>query len=338
MTNRRLSLVLALWAVVASLFAQKYHDAAAFDAYGHVKWILTDVGLYYFGEDGRLDKSKSTALADYDKYQIERNASGYISKITTDFEVQTFAYTADHRLAKITVKGGSNYSVGYERDDDQGYQTETTKVLSGRQENTSVRYFRHKDAENWVCKTVNTGGNYKIEKRVVGYWFDQANYTAAPSQSITLMEMLDNPGMLPVDIFKYKFGELKKMVKEKGYKINVSQSSLTVDDFPRTYHNLTVYPHLFGLTAKEPPYLSEFRLVARRGQTNAVYALTLLVDELLSRNIPMKTLAQYPDRHKGYGVVFTYHGYPCRVMVNEDYASTSHIMVEMYKNENYFRK
>ena len=69
--NKRFSLALVLCSIFTTLFAQNYHDAAAFDAYGHVKWILTDVGMYYFGEDGRLDKSKSTALADYEKYQIE---------------------------------------------------------------------------------------------------------------------------------------------------------------------------------------------------------------------------------------------------------------------------
>ena len=58
--NKRFSLALVLCSIFTTLFAQNYHDAAAFDAYGHVKWILTDVGMYYFGEDGRLDKSKST--------------------------------------------------------------------------------------------------------------------------------------------------------------------------------------------------------------------------------------------------------------------------------------
>ena len=335
--NKRFSLALVLCSIFTTLFAQNYHDAAAFDAYGHVKWILTDVGMYYFGEDGRLDKSKSTALADYEKYQIERNASGYISKITTDFETQTFTYTTDHRLAKIMVRGASNYSVSYERDDDQGYQTETTKVLSGQQENTSVRYFCHKDAENWVCKTVNTGGNYKTEKRVVGYWFDQTDYTIAPAQSISLMEMLDNPAMLPVDIFKYKSNEVKKMLKEKGYKTSTFQGFVQIEDFACTYHNLKVEPYMVCLTGKTPPHMSYFRIVARAGQTCTPHAMTLLVEELLAQNIPLKVFAQYPNRHKGYGVMFVYHGYPCRVMVNTDYVNISQIVVEMYKNEHYVR-
>ena len=333
--NKRFSLALVLCSIFTTLFAQKYHDAAAFDAYGHVKWILTDVGMYYFGEDGRLDKSKSTALADFEKNLIERNASGYISKITTDFETQTFTYTTDHRLAKIMVRGASNYSVSYERDDDNGYQTETTKVISGRQDNTSERYFRHKDAENWVCKTVSTGGNYKTEKRVVGYWFDQANYTVAPAQSISLMEMLNNPAMLPVDIFKYESKEVKKMLRDKGYKTSTFQGYVQIENFVRTYHNLKVDPYVVCLTGKTPPYMSYFCLIAHAGQTCTPYAMTLLVDELLAQHNPLKVIAQYPDRNKGYGVMFTYHGYPCRVMVNEDYVTISQIVVEMYKNEHY---
>lgn len=47
-------LLLALIATVQSVSAHQYHDAAAFDAYGNVKWVLTDVGLLYFNEDGRL--------------------------------------------------------------------------------------------------------------------------------------------------------------------------------------------------------------------------------------------------------------------------------------------
>lgn len=41
-------LLLALIATVQSVSAHQYHDAAAFDAYGNVKWVLTDVGLLYF--------------------------------------------------------------------------------------------------------------------------------------------------------------------------------------------------------------------------------------------------------------------------------------------------
>lgn len=91
-------LLLALIATVQSVSAHQYHDAAAFDAYGNVKWVLTDVGLLYFNEDGRLDKSKSTALSDYEKYQIERDATGYVKKITTDFETMYFTYDAEHKL------------------------------------------------------------------------------------------------------------------------------------------------------------------------------------------------------------------------------------------------
>lgn len=103
-------LLLALIATVQSVSAHQYHDAAAFDAYGNVKWVLTDVGLLYFNEDGRLDKSKSTALSDYEKYQIERDATGYVKKITTDFETMYFTYDAEHKLTKKTVRGSSNYS------------------------------------------------------------------------------------------------------------------------------------------------------------------------------------------------------------------------------------
>ena len=54
--NKRFSLALVLCSIFTTLFAQNYHDAAAFDANGHVKWILTDVGMSYFGEDGPLNK------------------------------------------------------------------------------------------------------------------------------------------------------------------------------------------------------------------------------------------------------------------------------------------
>ncbi len=105
MSRIRYVLLAAFMLLCQMGYAQKYHDAAAFDAYGNVKWILTDVGLLYFNEDGRLEKSKSTALSDYEKYQIERDAAGYMKKITTDFETLIFTYDANHKLIKKTGKG-----------------------------------------------------------------------------------------------------------------------------------------------------------------------------------------------------------------------------------------
>ncbi len=313
----------ALLAVLAMLcqigHAQKYHDAAAFDAYGHVKWILTDVGLLYFNEDGRLDKSKSTALSDYEKYQIDRDAAGYVKKITTDFEVMTFAYDSDGKLVKKTVRGSGNFTTTLERDADNKYQTETTRVLSGRQENTSIKYNCNSDGSNWVCKATNTGGEMKSEKRVVGYWFDSSVYTGDPGKNISVPGLLDNPCSLSVDWFKCTADELKKMMKGKGLKVK-SSSGLLSTDYPQTWRGLSVYFFSVSHSSKKNPYKLSFMFHEKPlKKTAASHTLTLMIDELLDKNIPLKVVARFGkygmagQLRQEYGVSFTYKGYPCEL-------------------------
>ena len=338
MKRMKYCLLLVLISVVQSVSAQQYHDAAAFDAYGNVKWILTDVGLLYFNEDGRLDKSKSTALSDYGKYQIERDATGYVKKITTDFETLLFTYDAEHKLVKKTVRGSGNYSTTYERDNNSNYQTETTRALSGRQENTSIKYYCHKAGDNWIFKEVNEGGDMKNEKRVVGYWFDQTNYVGDATKNISLFTILDNPGLLHLDIFKYKTKELKKMLQDKGEGVKSSMGSLDFKDYDKTYHGMKLTPYILSVSLKEVPYCYKCDVMTKALKTNAVYTMSLLVEDLLAKNVPLKVVAKYGGssvRHKGYGVSFMYNGRLCKIMTNDDFISTSWIEIKMYKSDHY---
>lgn len=338
MSRIRYVLLAAFMLLCQMGYAQKYHDAAAFDAYGNVKWILTDVGLLYFNEDGRLEKSKSTALSDYEKYQIERDAAGYVKKITTDFETLIFTYDANHKLIKKTVKGGSNYTTIYERDENSNYQTETTKVLSGRQENTAIKYYCHKAGDNWIFKEVNEGGDMKNEKRVVGYWFDQTNYMGDAAKNISVFTILDNPGLLHLDIFKYKTKELKKMLQDKGVNVKSSMGNLDFKDYDKTYHGMKLIPTVFSVSLKDEPYLYQCNVMTRVLKTNMVYTMSLLVEDLLAKNVPLKVVAKYGGssvRHKGYGVSFMYNGRPCRIVTNDDNYSTWWIEIKMYKSDHH---
>lgn len=338
MNRMKYWLLLALMVISRSVSAQQYHDAAAFDAYGNVKWILTDMGLLYFNEDGRLDKSKSTALSDYEKYQIERDAAGYVKKITTDFETQLFAYDANHKLSKKTVRGGNNYTTVYEREGNSNYQTETTRVLSGRQENTAIKYYCHKAGDNWIYKEFCEGSDMKNEKRVVGYWFDQTNYAGDAAKNISVFTILDNPGLLHFDIFKYKTKDLKKMLQDKGVNVKSSMGSLDFKGYDKTYHGMTLSPTIFSVSLKEEPYLYQCNVMVKILKTNMVYTMSLLVEELLAKNVPLKVVAKYGGsavRDKGYGVAFMYNGRPCRIVTNDDYTSTNWIEIKMYKSDHY---
>lgn len=337
-------LLLALIATVQSVFAHQYHDAAAFDAYGNVKWVLTDVGLLYFNEDGRLDKSKSTALSDYEKYQIERDATGYVKKITTDFETMYFTYDAEHKLTKKTVRGSSNYSTTYERDAENKYQTEVTRMLSGRQENTAIKFRTYDDGENWICKSVKEGGESKIEKRVVGYWFDMSNYKIEDaSKAMSLIDILDNPGMLQVDIFKYKARELNKMLMAKGIKGGISYKEFYKI---KNYHGMFLNPSVLALSSKEFPRWYKCYVDPSLNQRSSTYTLTLMVDELLAKKLSLKVIARFgtygmsQQVREEYGVSFKYNSYPCEV-INQirwipnkgEKLNAGQLEIGMYKSE-----
>ncbi len=339
MTRIRYALLAVLTMLCQMGHAQTYHDAVAFDAYGHVKWILTDVGLLYFNEDGRLDKSKSTALSDYEKYQIDRDAAGYVKKITTDFETMTFAYDSDGKLVKKTVRGSGNFTTTIERDADNKYQTETTRVLSGRQENTSIKFNCDSDGSNWVCKATNTGGEMKSEKRVVGYWFAPSAYTSDLGKNISVPGLLDNPCTLSVDWFKCTSDELKKMMKQKGLKVN-SSSGLLSADYPQTWRGLSIYFSSISQSSKKNPYCLSFMFHEKPlKKTAAPHTLTLMIDELLDKNIPLKAVARFGTYgmagrfRQEYGVSFTYKGYPCELL-NQIHvlkeADMSHVKLYMY--------
>ncbi|MBO5873945.1 MAG: hypothetical protein J6Q35_02800, partial [Rikenellaceae bacterium] len=84
---------------------RKYYDAVAFDAIDHPEYIITKEGYIVFNRDGSLNKAKSTALAEFSKYEIVRDAKGYPIKIVTEFETTTFKYTDLHMIAEKTIKG-----------------------------------------------------------------------------------------------------------------------------------------------------------------------------------------------------------------------------------------
>lgn len=104
-------------------------------------------------------------------------------------------------------------------------------MLSGRQENTAIKFRIYDDAENWICKSVKEGNSSKKEKRVVGYRFDMSNYVIedASKRTMSLIDILDNPGMLQIDIFKYKARELNKMLTAKGIKGGISYKRILQD-------------------------------------------------------------------------------------------------------------
>lgn len=227
---------------------QRYYDAAAFYLLGDVQYLFTSTGILYFNEDGSLNKIKSTALNDYNKYDIQRNANGYPIKIITDHEEILLEYYEGGRLSKRTVRGSSNYITTYSHSESSSsisesnppltktvFLTEETKHLHGGSFEVSIqRYMCEQDYKgNWF---IRANGNDKSYRTAV-YYSTMIEHKQKENHT-TAIEMIENPIFVEGgrDLFYVPFKEMKKLNKSMKLKGTQFMGSLDFKELERTFY------------------------------------------------------------------------------------------------------
>ena len=239
---KKILFIFALTIISITAFAQKYHDAAAFDAYGNVRTIYTDIGNYEFNKDGSLDIKKSTALSNYKKYDITRSSNGYITNIVNDYETQTFSYDNNGKLIMMEVHGNSNYIINYERN--SIYQTETTKMLSGPSQISSIKYHLKYQGKNWVQKKVGYDSSDKGIYRFVTSWdgYEKLMSSNLGSDITSISIFIESPLFISGYPFFQKYSDLKKTLSKEKMKLGEWNNDMSIINCPKTYKGLRLMP------------------------------------------------------------------------------------------------
>lgn len=321
---KKIYLTISLLLCALFIHAQKYHDAAAFDAYGNVRFILTDVGFYRFNKDGSLEKKASTALDEYEKYVITRSADGYITKIVDDFNTTSYFYDESKKLIKKSVRGKSNYSITYERIVEKNRTPqirEVTKILDGPQENTAVTFWCEGiDDKNWLLKRCAEGGKETTEKRYITFWLEGEEPQNDGETAVSVLKILEDPLFLDTkeDMMEKNREDIMKIIKSKNIKYDRFAS--VYYDFAncdKTYYQRQITPTLFCYKKETPstidckidvPYLLEI--------PNDFY-VGKIIDELAASGFKLKVLAEFKKDFDGnyngevYGVTFKYNNHYC---------------------------
>lgn len=183
---KRVVFASAITFVVSVLYAQKYHDAIAFDMKGNVKeCTITDnresfssVAKYYFSQSGEL-LSEIDGSSEMEVYNHLRDSKGFLigysikrrfgKQHVGDYE---FEYNDANRIKKKTFRFYS--SIGGRE------MTETTEYMYGEGEvfktvstlNSILYYIKSFDNRgNWIKrrKIIKDGINYD-EQRLIVYW------------------------------------------------------------------------------------------------------------------------------------------------------------------------
>ena len=240
-------ILLLLSLVCIPAIAQRYHDAALFNApNGKVKYIEYNTGRICFDEDGKIDFKQSTYLTLYDKFEISYDEQGYPVTLTTNIDEQTIKYDEKHRISSRQFKGESKYMVVY-----QYFKNEVLMrqqfIENGKINTVTTRYYQNSfdDRANWTSKRGKTEGNssinttstnfsfnpwvsgsfgnasstkvdYDNEDRVIAYWTDNHFVKTDSPNELSLTDENDLlPFFLP-DLKKYTPSEIKKSLREKG--------------------------------------------------------------------------------------------------------------------------
>lgn len=240
-------ILLLLSLVCIPAIAQRYHDAALFNApNGKVKYIEYNTGRICFDEDGKIDLKQSTYLTLYDKFEISYDEQGYPVTLTTNVDEQTIKYDEKHRISSRQFKGDTKYTIVY-----QYYQHEIIMrqqfLENGRINTITTKYYQisFDDRDNWTSKRGKTEGNtlvnttttsfafnpwgagsfsnassrnvdIDLEDRVIAYWTDNH---FAKTDSPNELSLTDENDLLPFflpDLKKYTPSEIKKSLREKG--------------------------------------------------------------------------------------------------------------------------
>lgn len=243
--RHRILLLLSLVCIPA--IAQRYHDAALFNApNGKVKYIEYNTGRICFDQDGKIDLKQSTYLSLYDKFEISYDEQGYPVTLTTNVDEQTIKYDEKHRISSRQFKGETKYTIVY-----QYYQYQVIMrqqfLENGRLNTVTTKYHQisFDDRDNWTSKRGKTEGNTFVnttstnfsfnpwvsgsfgssssrqvdmdnEDRVIAYYTDNR---FAKTDSPDELSLTDENDLLPFflpDLKKYTPSEIKKSLRENG--------------------------------------------------------------------------------------------------------------------------
>lgn len=167
-------ILIALFALVATAQAQKYHDAIVNEAVGNVKSITTSIGgmseTIEFTADGRMVKE---AMSDrvYD-------ANGYITSCTAEMQgvkgKLTITYGANHRVTKqqLSIMGGTVTQIFTYDSKGQVSKEDMTMAGGGMSQSMTTTYtYQSFDSHgNWTSRTASMGGQTMNQTRTIVYY------------------------------------------------------------------------------------------------------------------------------------------------------------------------
>lgn len=228
-------------------YAQRYHDAAMFNApYGHIKSIEYKEGCVYFTDNGLIALDSSSYISGYKKYNIKHNSEGYPIELITDIDHTLFEYDSEWRIIKRTLMAPKRIIYDYTYRNDGTVHITTTEYEGGTPHKTGTIYdLNFYDGKgNWTQKGTkgkevveqevtqfNSGTvgdphihthvlnhtkivGRKSEQRDIRYYHNFIFQRSASPYEISIIDAIDDPLFLGVgnDIKK-----IDKIVKNNGY-------------------------------------------------------------------------------------------------------------------------
>ena len=164
----KLLLHLLLVCVTIPCYAQKFHDAALFNAAnGNIRYIETLDGRISFTKDGKIDKANSPYLSTYNTYNVQYNTKGYPIQLTTDFDKTKFEYDDNNRIKKRVITGSTNMTLTYDYDNNLNKVKETKVVLEGGRPQKAETIYdvnTFDSRNNWIQRGVS--GNAHTDTHV----------------------------------------------------------------------------------------------------------------------------------------------------------------------------
>lgn len=340
-----------LFSMTISCYAQKYHDAALFNAAnGNICYIETSDGRISFTQDGKIDKENSPYLSLYNTYKIQYNDNGYPILLTTDFDKTTFEYDNNNRIIKRTITGSTNMNLKYDYDNYHNKVTETKTILEGGKPKIAETIYdvntfdsrnnwkqrgctgtAHTDTKvtrtqiglvvsGYISEHVSTSTYYSgdsNELRLICYWgYDHFKNDA--NSDIDFIEALKNPFLLKNTKCDIQPKDLEKNLKDSKLNYDYIKGSLKKRDIIMKTSDTTCfgYPLIFHADyfrdMKSIKY--DFTIVMDGKDKDDFFCY--LLDLLKGKNLEHKLILTRNVREKDEIIVFK-----CPLLYDEKYRS-----------------
>ena len=338
---------------------RKYYDAVAFDAIDHPEYIITKEGYIVFNRDGSLNKAKSTALAEFSKYEIVRDAKGYPIKIVTEFETTTFKYTDLYMIAEKTIKGEENLTIKYVRESNikdvnaktpsemfSGYYRMSIieeRFIGTRSRKVSNDYTD--PADNYTVKSDSRGnwndiytvenpfsGNQKTihyDYRVITYHEPQYSYDKSAAANVTLDELLTKPFNLEDGhaILRQAHKYVKKNLKDAGLKFKEWADVYHLQNYDKTFLGMPLEVSYKYYAFRRKDSATSYNVdIKGRQAWNPEDLFGFIVKELIEQGVVVKPYFRWINStSSAFSVAFDYKGYRVSMPNNK-----SEITIEYY--------